>query len=308
MQEKIKEFGEYLLGKRHLSKNTHRCYLSDLEYFDSFMYKRGQNCWEATTEDVQWFVDEIKDSLKSSTINRKVATLATFFQWAVQQGHITQSPIHHGFRRIRDNINLPPIQRQKRIATSEADVQSLLQNVASNDDILTQRDHLLVTLMAHYGIRASELQESQIGDVDLSRNMMSIHRKHVINAKDKTIKIDISPIRELVENYLTNRCAQLMKGSDLTLSLDMPIRDTLMFVNKHGAQISLRSIRRRIAAHAARAGVKISPTQLRHTYAINQLKRGTTLRDLKERLGHVSTGITRAYLDAIKEESEALTV
>jgi integrase/recombinase XerD len=65
---------------------------------------------------------------------------------------------------------------------------------------------------------------------------------------------------------------------------------------------TLRYIFRRLSA---RAGVKVSPQQFRHSAAVEHLRHGMDLVSLQHLSGHESIEVTRGYLDALNDEDVA---
>jgi integrase/recombinase XerC len=113
-------------------------------------------------------------------------------------------------------------------------------------------------------------------------------REGLVKVKGKGKKERIVPMGskavEAVKAYLVEKI--LLKKKNKT-----------MFLNRSGAPLSERGIRRIVVKYARLIGVsgQIGPHTLRHTFASHLLQAGADLRVIQELLGHASLSTTQKY-------------
>lgn len=273
----FEDFHNYLVAERHLNSNTARFYLVDVAQFSEFLKK---DIYTATADDIQAFINWlVEKGSKPRTIGRKVATLSTFFKWTTKTKRTEKSPIEFGNRRKRMNISVPLYQEVERSELTDEQVQNLLDIIKGGHEKRRLRDQILYQLLLFRGVRASEAQRAKVTDVNLDGNIMTIHRVTKGSGVPGTYTIDIAFLKDDLKQHIES----------------LTDKDGLLFTNKHGNVISLRSIRRELAKFAAKAGIKANPTSLRFNFAVKRSKTDN-IRDLSDRLGHSSLITTKLLL------------
>lgn len=181
---------------------------------------------------------------------------------------------------------------------SRAEVDALIAAPDRNTP-LGRRDHLLLTVAIHTGLRVSELTGLVRGDIELG---VGAH----VRCTGKGRKERTTP--------LTRNTAKQLDAwfRDRHLAVDGPV-----FATAAGYRLSTDAVARLITKHAAAATVHcptlaaktITPHVLRHTCAMNLLQAGVDPASIALWLGHVSTKSTDVYLHAdltMKEKALAL--
>lgn len=269
----FEEFRNYLVSERHLNSNTAKFYLVDVAQFSEFITKDICN---ATADDIQAFIDWLgQKGSKPRTIGRKVATLSTFFNWTTKTNRTEKSPIEFGARRKRMNISVPSYPEVERSELTDEQVQNLLDTIKGGHEKRRLRDQILYQLLLFRGVRSSEVQMAKVADVNFNDNIMTIHRPD----KGSSYVIDIAFLKDDLKQHIET----------------LADKNGLLFINKHGGAISLRSIRRELAKFAAKVGFKANPTSLRFNFAVKRSKTDK-IRDLSNRLGHSSLVTTKLLL------------
>lgn len=108
------------------------------------------------------------------------------------------------------------------------------------------------------------------------------------------------------------RFARKKTGINVIIPISKRLTGILPVYLQSRRQISDQTVRNLVKRVAKRAKItkKVTPYVLRHTFAVNALKRGVDLRSLQKVLGHTDIGMTSAYLnlydeDVIKKFKEA---
>jgi integrase/recombinase XerD len=142
------------------------------------------------------------------------------------------------------------------------------------------------------GMRVSEVVFTDIGHVDMDRQVISVHGK---GNREREIPIVCDAFREALLQHLSER----RRGVTAQAAQEVPL-----FVNRRGSRMSDQSVRAVLRRHAARAGVRrITPHMLRHTVATLLLEDGVDLRHIQRLLGHSSITTTTIYVQ-VSERSQ----
>lgn len=144
-----------------LDRSAHsiRAYLSDVRQFISWCGSNREEPFELALiddEDAQDWRDRLEQKAMPATVNRKLAALSTFFQWAIEAKLVTTDPT--------TNINGVEQQAVAPKAISEAAMNRILRKAKEGGNL---RDHALLELLAATGLRASEAAGLTVGDLTL---------------------------------------------------------------------------------------------------------------------------------------------
>lgn len=130
---------------------------------------------------------------------------------------------------------------------------------------------LAIMLLYTMGLRISELSHLRISDID--NGWSRVRGK---GSKERDIPM-LESISMMIQNYLRSN----------------PSREYI-FEDK-GEKLSENSLRYTIIKAFAKVGLKVTPHQLRHTYATELLNNGARIADVSELLGHASMATTQIY-------------
>lgn len=271
----IQQFAEYLSVERGLSYNTIISYQRDLKDFAEFIDKNLKNIGILEVDHqhiVQYLTYLSEKGLTTSTMDRRMDSLRTFYKFMVAERYIKNSPaevIEH----IRSWNKLPTV-------LSIMEVQELLSKPDTSKP-LGLRDKAILELMYASGLRVSEVVELTISDINLEIGYIRCLGK---GNKERIVPVG-SKALDAVRSYLeSGRPSLNPKGEWL-------------FVNCKGDKLTRDGIRRIIQDIAKEAGItkQISPHTIRHCFATHLLERGADLRSLQEMLGHASISTTQLY-------------
>jgi integrase/recombinase XerD len=229
-----------------------------------------------------------------STRNARLAAVHSFFGYAA-----VHAPQHAAL--IQQVLAIPPQRRDRAIVDylTPAEAEAL---IAAPDQSrwLGRRDHVLLQVAVHTGLRVSELTATSIGDVHLGPGAH-------LRCTGKGRKQRCTPLTKhaaaSLQTWLAERAGQ--PGDPL-------------FVSTRGTALSRDAVAHLVAKHAVAAAVScpslaaktVTPHTLRHTTAMTLLHGGVDLTVIGLWLGHESTDATQIYLHAdmsIKERALART-
>jgi len=130
---------------------------------------------------------------------------------------------------------------------------------------------LIVIALYSLGLRISELTNLRL--VDISKNWVRVIGK---GNKMRDVPL-IEPLKNLIDDYVELNSPKLY-----------------LFENK-SQKLSENSLRYRLTLLFNKIGVKVTPHQLRHSYATELLNSGARIADVSELLGHSSMSTTQVY-------------
>lgn len=138
------------------------------------------------------------------------------------------------------------------------------------------RNKAIISTFAYAGLRAMELVNLKVKDVDLVKNWI-----YVIGGKTGDRDIPITP---QLEPYL-------MAWSNIR-----PKHSRFFFTTLKGKRLQDRYIREMIRRLGEKIAIKVYPHKLRHSFATHTLQReDINTRELQELLGHKSLSSTQVY-------------
>ena len=270
--DKFKEdFKKYLTYERNYSENTVRAYINDIEEFFIYLNEVKVDLLKVKANDLNSFFGSLYNKNSKSTISRKLTTLRSFFAFIMKQGSISQNP-----------AKLVPYPKKDKFLPSFLSVDEVfnLINSAKKDDVYTIRDKTIIELLYSSGLRANEISNLLISDLDFSKSLLKVCGK---GNKERIVPFG-SKAEEVIKKYLSVREKLKPKTNNL-------------IINSRGNQLSPRSISRVVKKYALLSGLNknISPHVLRHTFATHLLGGGADLRAIQEMLGHSSLSTTQRY-------------
>lgn len=290
----VKQFLEYLKLEKHFSDYTVKSYGADLIQFGQFLGgeigraegnaapgsvaagevdQRIVKCEPLTVREFLAYL--YGQNYTKSTTARKLATLRSFYKFLIRRGHVSVHPL--------STIRTPKQEKRLPKCLDLEQVQKLL-DAPGEGDLLACRDKAMLEVLYSSGIRVSELVELEMSDLDLQEGVLRVRGK---GRKDRLTPIGSQAIKAL-QRYFE------MRALDAKCQTNTSGR---VFLNKHGEELSTRSVRRKLDKYLVQAGLDpgISPHTLRHSFATHLLNNGADLRSVQELLGHQSLSTTQIY-------------
>ncbi|WP_461864304.1 site-specific tyrosine recombinase/integron integrase [Thermococcus sp.] len=203
-----------------------------------------------------------KAGYSNKSLNLVVQALRAYFRF-------------EGLDEEAEKLKPPKVPRSLPKALTKEEVRKLLSVISP----LRKRDRLIVLLLYGTGLRVSELCNLKIKDIDFDRGIAVVRGGK--GAKDRMVPIPEPIIREIRE-YLAAR----KDGSEYLLVEEK--RD-----NKD--KISPKTVWYLLNRYGKKAGVKVTPHMLRHSFATHMLENGVDIRVIQEILGHSNLSTTQIY-------------
>ena len=279
----IESFLDYLLLERNYSEKTIVSYETDLREFEGYLKKtEAELDWKKVHADHvrNWIVDLMDHGRASTSVNRKLSSLRSFYRFLLRRKEITVNPMLKivGPKKKKP---LPSFVREK-------DMNRLLDETSFEEGFEGCRDRVILEMFYATGMRLSELIGLDDADVDFSARLIKVTGKR---NKQRLIPFG----KELEENlnlYIKVRNETFPEGTEG------------FFVLKNGKRMYPMEVYRLVKRNLSRVVTlkKRSPHVLRHTFATAMLNDNAELQSVKELLGHESLVTTEVYTHATFEE------
>ena len=275
--QSLRSFFTFLYVEKGLSKNTIESYSNDINDFLSWLNKRNIQDYKEISELVvnEYVAYLFNNALKSSTVNRKISSLKSFYLFLIKKKIISSSPL--------SEIITPKKEHYLPSSMSEDEVERLLRSPNIELDI-ENRDKAMIEMLYATGMRISELINLKITDIDLERSVLKVLGK---GSKERLIPFGEKALDSL-NSYLEKRKKSLAKE---------------VFISNRGKKMTRTGFWQRIKIYLSREGLKdsISPHTLRHAFATHLLNRGADLRSVQLLLGHSDLSTTQIYTHIAKQ-------
>jgi integrase/recombinase XerC len=276
----LNQFKEYLLYEKKFSPHTVVSYLNDLKDYSSFIKVRYDiKPEQAGSKQVRGWIAVLSErKLAESSINRKIASLKSFYKFLLKTQSIEKNPLS-AITSLKSPKKIP-------LPFSEQEMNSLLDEDLFEEDFEGMRDRLMIQLFYTTGIRRAELINIKPTDIDYAKKELKVLGKR---NKQRIIPL-LSNTLELIQQY------EEVKRKTFG---DVHTSDYL-FVTRKGKKIYDVLVYRVINSYLSKVSVKHkkSPHMLRHTFATHLLNKGADLNSIKELLGHSSLAATQIYTHA----------
>lgn len=275
---------QYALNTR--SMKSAQAFRTDLEQYQRWLEKKKADYLQADRLLVLEYLSDLrqlypKESLKNSTMCRKLSTLRQFYKFLQLQNLVSANPLSQ-IRSFKKDKTLPDFLFKEEV----------MQFLSGFD--LTKpsdrRDQVLFSLIYGCGLRVSEACDLDWMDVHMDERYVRILGK---GSKERIVPIP---------KWLLPLLAHWNKENG-------SLKSGRLFYNKNGKPLGSRGIQYRMQMHADRIGMplNIHPHMLRHSYATHLLDGGADIRTVQELLGHSSLSTTQIYTHVSNESLKNAT-
>ncbi len=249
--------------------NTRGAYARDLRDYLAWCEHRDIDPLQVDRALVDVYKGDMSAALSASTIARRLASLHSFFEYALDLALLTVNPVA---RVKRPKCGPDYVKLTGSLTTAEI--------AAMINAHTSTQDRALCLLLGTTGLRISEA-------LQLSTDSISTERGHtVVSVTGKGGKVINVPLVPVVADALTELGHIRGGGPLFTSTLGQPL-------DRHGAARILTRLARR-----AGLGKTVTPHMLRAAAITNALQRGTDLTRVQAMVGHSDPKTTLRYFRA----------
>lgn len=274
-ERKVEQFISYLRYEKRYSPHTLLAYKGDLKQFMSYVldqYEIRDDKGVKLLHIRSWVYDMAERNLKKKSINRKLSTLRSYYQFLKREGDVESNPV----------LLIQPMKTGKQLP--DVIPEEVIKNYLSweaEDSWKIFRDRVLIAILYETGMRRSELMTLEWKDVDLKAGYIIVMGK-----RQKQRQIPIRP--ELVHT---------MKKYRAMTSAEFDRLPYYVMITDQGKKVYGKWIYNKVRAilGAWSSSPRLSPHVLRHSIATHLLNAGADIQVIREFLGHSTLAATEIY-------------
>jgi tyrosine recombinase xerC len=277
----IDRYLEYINIEKRYSPNTIISYRKDLEDFAKFLLDTEsiENLQKADKKMVRNFIIHLNNQkLSKRSINRKISTLKSFYNFLLRISEIKTSPL--------EGISMLKFYAEKQIPFSEEEMKHLL--FILEEAQVELLDKLIIEVLYQTGMRRAELCNLPLENVNFSRNEIVVIGK---GNKERIVPISPDLSKVLKIYYLEHRKPTAEA-------------ERYFFVSSKGKKITEKFVYLMVTSYLSQVSLKEkkSPHILRHSFATHVLNGGAEISKVKKIMGHASLASTQVYTNANIEQ------
>ncbi|WP_339874827.1 tyrosine-type recombinase/integrase [uncultured Algoriphagus sp.] len=285
----IDSFVNYLEFEKKASPHTVEAYRRDLTQFEEFLALSFEinEISEAQHPELRaWVIDLVDSGLSTTSVNRKIATLRSYYKFLLRSRIISKDPTYK-LKGLKNPRKLPEF-------VQEDTILAVLDESVYEPSFEGQRDKMVMEFLYLTGVRLSELIGLKWSDVNLIEDSVKVlgkRKKERIIPITKGLKQNILLYKKVFEE----RFSKVGQSEYFIVSNQQKQSYPMMI---------FRIVRHYLDLFAQTS--KRSPHVLRHTFATHLLNKGADLNAVKDLLGHANLAATQVYTHNSMEKLKAV--
>lgn len=274
------------------SQATIDAYLTDTRSLVAWLAERHLTLTTAQRRHIEdYLASGLEAGLAPATVARRFRSFQQFYRWAEDEDEITPNPMA---RMKPPKVVVPKPEvitadvLTKLLASCDTPRGGPGRSKPTNDKLTfeNKRDRALILLLSTTGVRAGELMNLTIGDVDLDHGKFQVIGK---GGAPRNVKLLPKPAAAL-DRYLRARARHAHHDS------------VWLWLGDRG-RLTDSGLRQMLERRCEDAGVPhINPHRFRHTFAHEAKKRGMRDEDLMAIAGWSTTQMLQRYGASAREE------
>ena len=267
MKTARERFSGYL-NRRYGDRSTPKHYLNDVDMFIQTIGTKKPS--EISSQDVDRFITmQAEKGLKAATINRRLASLHSFFEYLASEDEagIGANPVKWARHRVQEGSYLP------RDASDETVVKLF-------EVIEKARDRAMFGLMVGAGLRVGEVAQLRCADLTAPAVATECARLRVCGKGRKERLVWVTP------RWYSEIAAWLGQRE---------ASSEYLFISRRQGPLSVAGIQYCLKQYCQAAGIELTCHQLRHTFARRLAEQKMPTESIALLLGHAKVSTTQRY-------------
>jgi len=299
LERDIQEFIDHTRVERGFSEHTATGYERDLKQYAAWLtHDEITQIRQVTPTHVLRFAHELRAARPNKvtkgriyapgSVARKLAAVRSWHKFLARERNYLDPSA---------KLDSAKLQRRLPQVLSIEQTSALLDSPSLAEPVGV-RDRALLELLYGSGLRAAELCELRLQDVDFTTGFVRCRGK---GDKERMVPVGESA-RQAIQDYIGFARVKLLGVKDGAKGVKgakgvRQQQTSILFVGKRGKPLSRASLYVIVRHHAERAALPawVTPHTLRHSFATHLLQGGADLRAIQEMLGHVDIATTQIY-------------
>lgn len=287
MNKVTKDYLNYLKFERNFTDATIDSYKRDIDKFFKFLLEEDILFDEVDLTVIRNFLAvELSSGISKKSCKRRMSSLSGFYQYLQEKHYIKVNPF----------LFASPLKLETKYphALYKEQIEELFKSNKSREDFLMPRDQAIIEMLYYTGVRASELINIDMQDIDLKNRIVRIFGK---GQKERLVPFS-NECLDSIQLYLKTVRPKLI-NKDLTNAL---------FLNSGGKRLTRRGLEFILNSIQEKTGcfLNLHPHIFRHSFATHLLENGADLRVIQELLGHASINATQIYTHVSQKAMKAI--
>src|SRR5829696_8638674 len=281
LQKALDEYKNIYMPYRNFAERTREEYLNDLEDLTAFLAKAEiYHVKDLGLPMIERYVAHLEQKeFAGSTRKRKVVVIRSFLSFLYQDGHITTN--------IATKVILPFTENSVPHILTQTECDQL-RNACAN----SIRDSAIIELLLQTGIKLSEIINLTLNDLQLANpHQLQAGNSGFIRVGGRGKGERIIPLNSKTSFALRNY-----------LGVKKDNRESILFLNRFGEPLGERGVQKMLRKYLKRAGIeRASIHTLRHTFGVQHLAKGTSLKTIQEVMGLKDARSASVYQSLARE-------
>jgi integrase/recombinase XerD len=273
-QPELRALQLHLASERGLADNSLQAYRRDWEDIERYLQEQKKTPMSASADDYRAYLQhQTRIGQSTRTVARRLAAIRVFLRFLPTIGH-DRAAILQQLERPKPEQSLPKILNRSQV--------NQLIAAPNPKSMLYARDVAILELLYASGLRATELCEVELRDVNLQVGCVRVLGK---GHKERVVPVGQAAI-DAITRYLADCRPQLERAASQKL-----------FLSRTGKPMERIGLWFLVEKYGRKSGLlkSISPHTLRHCFATHLIGGGADLRIVQELLGHSDISTTQIY-------------
>jgi site-specific recombinase XerD len=276
---RVSDYLEFLRRHRGMRERTIKRQRRHIgRFLDDIQASTDEDLRSITIEQIDGHLINASSHLARESIGSLSSSLRGFVSYLHMCGILSVD--------LREYVATPhiyPLETMPR-AVAWSEIQRMLAGI-DDSTLLGCRDCAMLTMIAYCGLRACDVAALRIQDIDWRNDM--IHARRPKNDTREDIPL-VPAVGEKLIAYLQQRPAS--PYDEIFLTVKAPVRPLINTVISWRARLHL--------SNAGVKGSKLGSHTLRHSFAVELQRKGRSLKEIGEALGHSHPRSTFIYAKA----------